>query len=510
MASKPARTAVPPAPASPSVPPPPAPAPGGDIRAARPSVFLERPLRTVLRRVLSIAALASLDVSGLALGVYAALALREYYYGQTPLWGLLWEGPREWMPFLALITVLVFWRAGLYGEREHRAGGVGRILASLTLVGVLAVGFALASGHEFGTYGFAPTAVVVCAAVIGLFRSSYEAITRELLRGAGVRRRAVLVGEGEHLLDLFRTLGRARGGIEYEFLGAVGSGQTAAPLPVLGEVASLPRVLEANSVDELIVTDSDLTETELLEVVDTAHRRGVKVRVAPKTTQLLRQRAEYVPGQGLPLFELSPPAFAGADWALKRTFDVVVSAAVVLLGLPLWALIALAIKLDSRGPVLYRDRRIGLGEREFDMLKFRTMHVDAAARQPQLEELNEADGALFKIRDDPRVTRVGALLRRFSIDEVPQVLNVVRGEMSLVGPRPLPVRDFRRLEPWHRKRYLVLPGMTGLWQISGRASLSFDDLVRLDFYYLENWSIWLDITVLLKTIPAVFRARGAY
>jgi lipopolysaccharide/colanic/teichoic acid biosynthesis glycosyltransferase len=166
--------------------------------------------------------------------------------------------------------------------------------------------------------------------------------------------------------------------------------------------------------------------------------------------------------------------------------------------------------VTSRGPILYRDRRIGLGEREFGMLKFRTMYADAASRQAQLESENEASGALFKIRDDPRVTPVGRLLRRFSIDEVPQVLNVLRGEMSLVGPRPLPVRDVHFLEQWHRKRHHVLPGMTGLWQISGRSNLSFDDLVRLDFYYLENWSIWLDITILLKTIPAVADARGAY
>ena len=130
--------------------------------------------------------------------------------------------------------------------------------------------------------------------------------------------------------------------------------------------------------------------------------------------------------------------------------------------------------------------------------------------QDELEERNEAEGALFKIRDDPRVTRVGAALRRLSLDELPQVLNVLRGEMSLVGPRPLPLRDYRMLEDWHRQRYLVLPGITGLWQISGRSNLSFDDLVRLDFYYLENWSIWLDVAILVKTIPAVLGRRGAY
>jgi lipopolysaccharide/colanic/teichoic acid biosynthesis glycosyltransferase len=178
--------------------------------------------------------------------------------------------------------------------------------------------------------------------------------------------------------------------------------------------------------------------------------------------------------------------------------------------LPLWLLIAAAIKLDSRGPVFYRDRRVGLGEREFDMLKFRTMLHGADQLQGRLETQNEASGALFKIRDDPRVTRVGAILRALSLDEVPQALNVLGGTMSLVGPRPLPVRDYDRLAAWHRKRYLVLPGITGLWQISGRSELTFDDLVRLDFYYLENWSIWLDITILLKTIPAILVRRGAY
>jgi lipopolysaccharide/colanic/teichoic acid biosynthesis glycosyltransferase len=144
------------------------------------------------------------------------------------------------------------------------------------------------------------------------------------------------------------------------------------------------------------------------------------------------------------------------------------------------------------------------------MFKFRTMVAGAADRQEELEAENEAPGALFKIRDDPRVTRIGAFLRRFSLDEVPQVLNVLRGEMSLVGPRPLPLRDYAQLEAWHRKRYLVLPGMTGLWQISGRSDLSFDDLVRLDFYYLDNWSIWLDISILARTVPAVLARRGAY
>jgi len=281
-------------------------------------------------------------------------------------------------------------------------------------------------------------------------------------------------------------------------------------LRLLGSRDELPRILDEVRPDEVILAEADFDERAVLEVVDAAHRRAIRVQLAPDTTELLVQRGEYVPGQGTPLFELRPPVITGWDWAVKRTFDVFVSVLVLVVGLPLWILITLAIKLTSRGPVFFVDNRVGVGEREFGMLKFRTMISDAPALQPGLEGANEAEGALFKIRDDPRVTRVGRFLRRFSLDEIPQVANVVKGEMSLVGPRPLPLRDYELLEDWHRARYRVLPGMTGLWQISGRSGLSFDDLVRLDFTYLENWSVWLDVSIIAKTIPAVISRRGAY
>jgi exopolysaccharide biosynthesis polyprenyl glycosylphosphotransferase len=491
--------------------PPPPPAPVGDIRSGRPWLLSPSLLRSFLRRLASVSSLVFLDLCGLTLGLYAALVIRELYHGADSIfWGVLWRAETDWLPFLGLVTVLVFWRAGLYGERGHRAG-VGRIVGSLTLVAVLALAFGIGTDHQFHTYGLVPTAFVLTVVLVGLLRASYEVLSGEAMRIAGVRRRAILVGEGPSLAHLHQAVGSNRSGITYDFLGVVTDGPGDGELPVLGTLASLPTVLAAaQAVDELILTDSDFGDRQLLDLVEQAHRRGVQVRVAPKTTALLTERGEYIPGQGTPLFELRPPAFAGSDWVLKRTFDVVTSVLVVLLGLPLWLAVAAAIKLGSRGPVLYCDRRIGLNEQPFMMFKFRTMYADAAERQGQLESANEAEGALFKIRDDPRVTPVGRLLRRLSLDEIPQVLNVLRGEMSLVGPRPLPVRDYERLEAWHRKRYLVLPGMTGLWQIAGRADLSFDDLVRLDFYYLENWSIWLDISILAKTVPAVVAARGAY
>jgi lipopolysaccharide/colanic/teichoic acid biosynthesis glycosyltransferase len=187
-----------------------------------------------------------------------------------------------------------------------------------------------------------------------------------------------------------------------------------------------------------------------------------------------------------------------------------VSAFLLLLMSPLLITIAGAVRFSSRGPVIYRSLRPGIGGTPFPCLKFRTMYRDADQRQADLESLNEATGALFKMKDDPRMTPVGRILRRYSLDELPQLLNVLRGEMSLVGPRPLPQRDFDMLEPWHKKRYLVLPGVTGLWQVSGRSELDFDDLVRLDFLYLERWSVFLDLTILVKTLPAVLSRRGAF
>jgi exopolysaccharide biosynthesis polyprenyl glycosylphosphotransferase len=480
-----------------------------DIRSGKPFFLTRSQLGAAGRRLASITALVCLDLAGLVLGLYAALVVRELYYGQTPLWGFLWRVETDWLPFLTLVTVLVFSQAELYSERERRPG-YGRILSCLILVALITLAFGLGTGHKFSTYGLTPTAVLFCSITIGALRASYDAVTQELLRLSGARRYALLAGSGTQLQNLHRALGGARSGIEYEFVGALAPSPDGLDLPILGDVHSLPAVLAETRVDELIVTDSDFSERELLEIVSHAHRQGVHVRIAPKATELLTQRAQFVPGQGVPLFELRPPAFIGLDWFVKRGFDLLVSGAVLLVGLPLWLTIALAVKLTSRGPMLYRDTRVGLGEREFGMLKFRTMQADAAGQQAELEASNEADGPLFKIREDPRVTSVGAVLRRLSLDEIPQLWNVLRGEMSLIGPRPLPLRDYQRLEAWHRKRYLVLPGVTGLWQISGRSNLDFDDLVRLDFFYLENWSIWLDISILAKTVPAVLSGRGAY
>jgi lipopolysaccharide/colanic/teichoic acid biosynthesis glycosyltransferase len=440
-----------------------------DVRALRPYVLQRHALRTFLRRALAVVTLALLDTIGLALGIYLALVLRSLLYGDPVLWSLLWQTEvDEWLPFLIPITLLVFWQAGLYATRERRAG-LGRVASSLLLVAAIVVAFGYGTGYDFNTTGLIPTALVLCGCTIGLLRAAYDSSAVEFERLLRARRRALLLGDAQSNATLKRMLAGRRTGIAYEFVDAraLDGGFAAA--------------LASTRADEVILNEGDFDEATVLEIVEISHRAGVRVRLAPKTTDLLIERGEYVPGQGMPLFELRPPVLAGADWLVKKAFDLLVSAVVV-----------------------------GVGEQEFEMLKFRTMVRDAPEQQDELEERNEAPGALFKIRRDPRVTRVGRLLRKLSLDELPQLLNVLRGEMSLVGPRPLPVRDYERLENWHRKRYLVLPGITGLWQISGRSNLTFDDLVRLDFFYIENWSIWLDISILFKTPFAILSGRGAY
>ncbi|MCA1719393.1 MAG: exopolysaccharide biosynthesis polyprenyl glycosylphosphotransferase, partial [Actinobacteria bacterium] len=194
----------------------------------------------------------------------------------------------------------------------------------------------------------------------------------------------------------------------------------------------------------------------------------------------------------------------------KRLLDVTGSLLGLILLSPLLLPVALAVKLTSPGPVLFRQKRIGADEKVFICYMFRSMYEDAEARQEELEAMNEADGAVFKIKNDPRITPVGRFIRRWSIDELPQLINVLKGEMSLVGPRPLPVRDFERMSEMHKERLAAVPGMSGYWQISGRSNLSFEDMVRLDLYYIENWSLSFDVKIILKTLGAVLKREGAY
>ncbi len=478
-----------------------------DIRRKRPPALSFLLRMSTVRRGARVLSLLALDFAGVALAILTALVLKEAVHGPVQA-GNAAEQTRHFLPFAYLLTALLFARSGLYAERALRPG-LSRIVGSLFQVAFVAVIFALANGETFSSYYIFWSSLAFAILYIASGRAVYEWVTGLLLRAAGYQRRAVLVGRGKHIGDVAKALGDAQHPIQLVgFLAPK-------PLPAvnlhqLGTLADLDDVLSNENVDEVIIADPDFPQDDAVELVDQCHQRGVRVRLAPSTMEILIHRAEFVPGQSVPLFELGPPVFEGVDFALKRTFDIVGATVLLALASPLLLAITIAVRVSSRGPILYRSMRRGIGQRPFACLKFRTMHTDAEELQADLEELNEATGALFKIREDPRLTPVGRLLRRFSLDELPQLVNVLRGEMSLVGPRPLPERDYAMLDDWHRKRYLVLPGITGLWQVSGRSELDFDELVHLDFLYLESWSLALDLTILLKTIPAVFTRRGAY
>jgi exopolysaccharide biosynthesis polyprenyl glycosylphosphotransferase len=479
-----------------------------DVRRKRPPVLSFLLRMDTLRRAARTLALLALDFAALFLAILTALCLKAAARGAFDL-SVSFNQTKDYVTFAFLVMALLFARSGLYGDRAVRPG-LTSIVASLFQVTVVVLLYAIVSGQDFSSYYIFYGSLFFAVAYVSTARFLYERVTGVVLRAAGYQRRAVLVGTGEHIEAVAHALAAG----SEQPINVVGfislSPRPDNGLVALGTLADLGDVVAEHRVDEVIIADPDFPQREAVELVDECHQRGVVVRIAPSTMEILIHRAEFVPGQSVPLFELKPPVFEGFDYVLKRSFDLVVSLLTIVVLSPLLLAIALAVKLSSRGSVIYRSVRPGIGGAPFDCLKFRTMYRDADDRLPALEELNEASGALFKIRDDPRVTPVGRLLRRYSLDELPQLLNVVRGEMSLVGPRPLPQRDYERLEDWHKKRYLVLPGVTGLWQVSGRADLDFDDLVRLDFLYLERWSVFLDLTILVKTIPAVLMRRGAF
>jgi exopolysaccharide biosynthesis polyprenyl glycosylphosphotransferase len=486
----------------------PAALPARDVRRKRPpliSFVLRRATARALTRTVILLAIDFVAVCGALLAASACKLAFEHGF----TWPATWQSADHFLAFAYLLTVLAFARLDLYADRPRRPG-LAKIVTGLFQATVLGVIFSLANGDHFSSYWIFYGSLAFAIVIDSALREVYTQATGRLLEQVGYRRRAVLVGSGTHIGAVADALeGRPRGDVDV--LGYISLSQRSqSGLRSLGSLSDLNAVIAAEHVDEVIIADPDFPQGPALDLVQVCHARGVTVHVAPSTMEILVDRAEFVPGESVPLFTLRPPVFDGVQFAVKRTFDLLVAGTGLLLISPVLAAVAVAVKLSSRGPVIYRSPRPGIGGRPFACLKFRTMRVDIDLTEDQLEALNESSGALFKIRDDPRLTRVGRMLRRFSLDELPQLINVMRGEMSLVGPRPLPMRDFELLDEWHKKRYLVLPGVTGLWQVSGRSELDFDDLVRLDFLYLERWSVLLDLSILLKTIPAVLSRRGAY
>ncbi|MGO9898476.1 MAG: sugar transferase [Solirubrobacteraceae bacterium] len=486
----------------------PAERPERDIRRKRPALLSCLLRLETARRVARVLSLLVLDYIGVVAALCSALLLKLALRGHFSV-TLAFSEAHHWTPFAYLVTVLMFARVDLYSDRPRRPG-IGKIISALLATTLVALVFALASGQRFSSYYIFYGSLIFGTAYIGALRYLYTVTTGWLLTKAGYRRRALIVGAGHQIEAVAHALsGRSRTNVDIiGYISLIPRPENG--LKSLGRLPDLPDVIARERIEEVILADPAFPQAQAVELVDLCHERGVAVHVAPSTMEILIDRAEFVPGESVPLFRLRPPVFEGIDYALKRSFDLIFASLALVILSPLLALIALAVKLSSRGPAIYSSVRPGIGGMPFSCLKFRTMREHADQIQSDLESLNEQSGALFKIREDPRLTKVGRVLRRFSLDELPQLVNVIRGEMSLVGPRPLPTRDYERLEEWHKKRYLVLPGITGLWQVAGRSELDFDDLVRLDFLYLDQWSVFLDLSILLKTIPAVFSRRGAF
>jgi exopolysaccharide biosynthesis polyprenyl glycosylphosphotransferase len=281
------------------------------------------------------------------------------------------------------------------------------------------------------------------------------------------------------------------------------------PVPVHAGREIVPLVRELNA-DTVAVCGAASTEPgELRRLAWQLEGTGVDLVVAPQLTDIAGPRVHIRPVEGLPLLYVEEPTLSGVGWLFKNLMDRVVAAIGLLVLSPVFVAVALAIAFSDKGPVFFRQSRVGREGNTFRVWKFRTMYVDAEERLAALVDQNESDGLLFKIRNDPRITPLGRFLRASSLDELPQLINVLLGEMSLVGPRPLPAEDGDFLGDV-RRRLLVRPGITGLWQVSGRSDLSWDDAVRLDLYYVDNWSLTFDLTILWRTVGVVLRSKGAY
>ena len=332
-------------------------------------------------------------------------------------------------------------------------------------------------------------------------------------RGIGIKR-VVIVGAGEIGRTVMRTI-VARPDLGYRVVGFVDDNPEKGYTDIgrfkaLGPLDNLPAILDEERPDEVIITLPWMYHRKIMGIVRECERRRVRPRIVPDLFQMSLTQVNVEDLGGVPLIGVRAVAISKGALLVKRLIDVTVAVVGLVLCAPLFLLIALAIRLDSPGPIIFRQTRVGLRGRHFEMYKFRSMHVGAEEQQDMLADLNEADGPIFKIRDDPRLTRVGRILRRLSLDELPQLVNVLRGEMSLVGPRPPIPAEVEKYQEWHKKRLEAPPGMTGLWQVSGRSRLSFDEMVLLDIYYIENWSLWLDFKILMRTIPKVLLGEGAY
>jgi exopolysaccharide biosynthesis polyprenyl glycosylphosphotransferase len=422
----------------------------------------------------------------------------------------------------AALTVAVFFVRGLYrlprttallDEAVVVAGGVTTAMAGVILTAFLT--------------RFVPSRLVFIfawAIAIGLLilRRGVARWVRDWLWSKDLNvDRVVVIGAGDSGRRLMQAM-MGMPGLGYKLVGFVDDAVNASPMPIatesrmqraerLGEIGDLDAIVSERDIDQVIIALPGDDHERVFAIVERCRKLMVEFKVVPDLLQLSLDRVDLGEVAGVPLIGMKDFSIRGGNYVIKRSLDLLIAGIIlVVMAIPM-AVIALWVKLDSPGPVLYRQTRVGKNGKAFTILKFRCMVQNAdELRASLIAQHPDLDFRLFKLKHDPRLTRAGKWLRRISLDELPQFVQVLKGEMSIVGPRPQLVEEVAGYEEWHKQRLLVTPGVTGLWQINGRSQLNFDDMVRLDLYYAEHWSPWLDVKIMLRTAPAVIAGRGAY
>jgi exopolysaccharide biosynthesis polyprenyl glycosylphosphotransferase len=421
---------------------------------------------------------------------------------------------RYWLPLV--LTILAWgaaaWVYRVYDARPHSMRDeFMRIARAVVLVafGIFAVIFFAQVGWVSrlltGVY------FVVVVSLIGSSRILLRVLAHAAGTSAGAARYYAVVGSGDLAAEIISTL-RAHPEWGMKLAGFVledGAVPADPNCVILGRLPTLGKILEEHVLDDVVFAVPRERLAAIEDAVKVCEEQGVGVMIALDVLRFGNARMSVGDLNGLPMLALTRTPSDELALAAKRAFDIGVSAAVFLLLSPLLALVAAAIRLDSPGPVFFKQKRVGLQGRTFDIYKFRSMYMDAEARLESLRAQNEMSGPVFKMKDDPRVTRMGKFIRKTSLDEFPQFWNVMRGEMSIVGPRPPIPAEVLQYQPWQRRRLSVRPGITCTWQIGGRSDVSFDRWMELDLEYIDQWSLWNDIQICLKTIPAVLGSRGA-
>jgi exopolysaccharide biosynthesis polyprenyl glycosylphosphotransferase len=434
------------------------------------------------------------DVIALAVAGKLAALLNQFYSPLPPAldWGIVLGLPGLFWLF-ALGMLGVFAWGGLYSstaqQRDYARSG--QLVSLVFLLSLMAQYFY--DPHLAPPRSFVLTAWLSSMALVVGLRLLTTTILQQIEKSSATPVKVFLIAPAARLPELARALERQH---HYRIVGAAFSSMAASP--------ATTRALRQSGAQEVLA--EGLPATELASSLYWQLRRsGITLRLIPSSVETLHRRGVPEIFAGVPTLRVEPPLLGGWDYLLGASVGLIAL-------VPLVVAVAMAQRCSDPGPIFFRQERIGLHGRPFKIWKFRTMRPDAPELQAALEAQNQsADGVLFKLKDDPRVTPIGAFLRRTSLDELPQLFNVILGQMSLVGPRPLPLRDVERFDPWHHVRHQVLPGITGLWQISGRSDLGeFNDAARLDLYYIDNWSLNLDLEILLQTVGIVLLGKGAY